>query len=29
MAPLDTKGYPIFDIGLEIEAHDPRGSTAR
>jgi ADP-ribosylglycohydrolase len=22
----DTKGYPIFDIGLEIEAHDPRGA---
>jgi hypothetical protein len=21
----DTKGYPIFDIGLEIEASDPRG----
>ena len=21
----DTQGYPIFDIGLEIEAHDPRG----
>lgn len=22
----DTGGYPIFDIGLEIEAHDPRGA---
>ncbi len=21
----DTKGYPIFDIGLEIESHDVRG----
>jgi len=21
----DTQGYPIFDIGLEIEAYDPRG----
>jgi hypothetical protein len=21
----DTRGYPVFDIGLEIEAHDPRG----
>lgn len=21
----DTGGYPIFDIGLEIESHDPRG----
>ncbi|HEX4511551.1 MAG TPA: hypothetical protein VH328_15795 [Burkholderiaceae bacterium] len=22
----DTRGYPIFDIGLEIECHDPRGA---